>query len=510
MASTVNSAVRLLDEAAEKYSTKVGVTDTVTELTFGRLRELALRAGTRLINEGGRGAPVIVWLDRGVACIVSFMAAMYSGSPYVPAAADIPLQRLEKIIANLEPGFILTDAAKAEKLAGVDIAGAKVLMYDDIIGSEADEALVYSRLERVVDTDPIYIMYTSGSTGTPKGVTVCHRGVVDYVRWTSDTFGLTSEDVLANQAPFYFDNSIFDIYGCLITGAKLIIIPESFFAYQNLLPEFLRDNHVTTIFWVPTVMINVANSHELERVELPELRRVLFCGEVMPNLQLNIWRRALPDCLYANLYGPTEITDVCACYIVDREFEDHEPLPIGRACKNMRLVILDENNNEAAPGEKGELCVIGSGVALGYWNEPELTERVFVQNPLNTSYNEWLYRTGDIAYVGADGLIMYCGRKDFQIKIKGNRVELGEIEAAAMCLENVNNVCAVFDGEKIVLFLESKEDFKLRTVNKELLKYIPRYMLPSALRITEKLPHTANDKIDRKALGAMLREEGLG
>lgn len=506
MASTMNSAVRLLDLAAEKYGSKVGVTDTVTELTFSRLRELALRAGTRLIREGGQGAPVIVWLDRGVGCIVSFMAAMYSGCPYVPAAADIPLQRLERIIANLEPGLIITDAAKAEKLAGARSGGAKVLMYDEIIAEEADEAAVYRRLRQVVDTDPIYIMYTSGSTGVPKGVTVCHRGVIDYVRWTSTTFGLTADDVLANQAPFYFDNSIFDIYGCLITGAKLIIIPETFFVYQNLLPEFLRDNHVTTIFWVPTVMINVANSHELERVQLPELRRVLFCGEVMPNLQLNMWRRALPGCLYANLYGPTEITDVCAYYIVDREFEDHEPLPIGRACKNMRLVILDENDREAPPGVKGELCVIGSGVALGYWNEPELTKKVFVQNPLNHSYNEWLYRTGDIAWIGEDGLIMYAGRKDHQIKIKGNRVELGEVEAAAMCLENVNNVCAVFDeeNERIVLFLESEGEFKLRAVNRELMRYIPKYMLPAAVEVMEKLPHTANDKIDRRALKARL------
>ena len=512
MASTLNSAVRLLDLAAERYGSKVGVADASAELTFARLRELALRAGTRLIREGVQGAPVIVYLDKSVNCIVSFMAVLYSGGPYVPAAADIPLQRLEKIIANLEPGCIITDAAKAAALDGIGLGGAKVLIYDEIIGGEADEGLVYSRLNGVVDTDPIYIMYTSGSTGAPKGVTVCHRGVIDYVSWTSSTFGLTSEDVLANQAPFYFDNSIFDIYGCLITGAKLIIIPEQFFVYQNMLPEFLRDNDVTTIFWVPTVMINVANSHELEKVELPKLKRVLFCGEVMPNLQLNMWRRALPDCMYANLYGPTEITDVCSYYIIDREFEDHEPLPIGRACKNMRLVILDENNNEAAPGEKGELCVIGSGVALGYWNEPELTARAFVQNPLNRSYNEWMYRTGDIAYMGEDGLIMYCGRKDFQIKIKGNRVELGEIEAAAMCLENVQNVCAVFDAEneRIVLFLESEGDFKLRTVNKELLKYIPKYMLPSVLRVMKKLPHTANDKIDRKTLSAMLREEGLG
>ena len=509
----MNSAVKLLDKSAEKFGDKIAITDEFGEISFNQLKDKSLRVGTGILNYSSRTgeiSPVIVYLDKSINCIISFMGTLYSGNPYVPVAADIPMQRLEKIISNLNPEFIITDSKKIEKLCDIDLNVTTPLLFDDLVQCDADEEKVYNKLNKVIDTDPIYIMYTSGSTGTPKGVTVSHKGVIDYVQWTSTTFGINETDILANQAPFYFDNSIFDIYGMLITGAKMMIIPEVLFNFQSKLPEFLKDNNVTTIFWVPTVIINVANTGELEKYSLPSLKRVLFCGEVMPNTQLNIWRRALPDVQYANLYGPTEITDVCSYYIVDREFEDHDSLPIGKACENMRILILNDDNKQAGVGEKGELCVVGSGVALGYWNNPEQTNKAFMQNPINKKYNEWLYRTGDIAYIDDRGFIMYCGRKDHQIKIKGNRVELGEIETAAMCIEDVQNVCAIFDeaNERIVLFIESESEseFKLRLVNKELLKYIPKYMLPSQLEVMKNLPHTANDKIDRVTLKKMLTQ----
>ncbi len=504
----LNSAVRLLDLAAEKFNTKTAVADERGEMTFGELQRLGKAAASAILPSRGL-EPVMVYLPKSARCIACFMGAMYSGNPYVPVAYDMPPARIQKIIDSLEgKGHIITDADGLETLETMDVP-LKIHIYDEIINTAVDENAIEKALSAVIDTDPIYIMFTSGSTGAPKGVTVPHRGVIDYALWVRNTFKIDENSNLGNQAPFYFDNSIFDIYSMLLTGAKMTIIPEKLFMFPSKLPEFLRDNAVTTIFWVPTVMINVANSGALAEALLPELKNVAFCGEVMPNAQLNIWRKFQPHCVYANLYGPTEISDVCSYYIVDREFKDSDPLPIGKACENTRIIILNAENKIADVNEQGELCVIGAGVALGYWGAKELTEKAFTQNPANPYYPERVYRTGDLAYVNGEGLIMFLGRKDNQVKVKGNRIELGEIENAAMCVGSIKGACAVYDERerKIVLFAESREALTLRKVNRELKKYIPSYMLPSRLVVTDAFPHTANDKIDRVTLKKSLEAE---
>ena len=502
-----NSAVRLLDDAAKIYKDKIAVSDENENLSFVQLQKIGHSIATALLNVSDGGympEPVMVFLPKSGRCIASFMGAMYSANPYVPIAYDMPPSRIQKIVDLLEGrGHIITDENGLDIIKSMSVPDTMhIHIYNDISKQDADCDSIYKTLDKVIDTDPIYIMFTSGSTGEPKGVTVPHRGAVDYALWVQRTFGIDEHTKLGNQAPFYFDNSIFDIYSMLLTGAQMNIIPETLFMFPSKLPEYIRDNNITTIFWVPTVMINVANSGALSEIEMPTLKTVAFCGEVMPNTQLNIWRKNHPQAVYANLYGPTEISDVCTYYIVDREFNDSDPLPIGRACENMRIIILNEQNEIAKPNEQGELCVIGTGVSLGYWNKPEISDKVFVQNPANPFYEERIYRTGDLAYITDDGLIMYDGRMDNQVKVKGNRIELGEIECAAMCVEGVKGACAVFDApnEQIVLFVESTQELILRKFNNELKKYIPKYMLPSRLVVMEKFPHTANDKIDRVTL----------
>lgn len=504
----MNSAVRLLDRAAARWPDRPAAEDEEQSLTYREYREVSRRVGSGLIAAGCQGRPVVVYLPKSVKMLTVFMGTMYAGGPYVPVDANIPLTRLEKIIDSVRPGAVVTDEDHRGKLEGLALQGARVCLYDELAGTEADEAAIAAALDAVVDTDPIYVMYTSGSTGTPKGVTIPHRGILDYAVWVTETFGCDESTVMANQSAFYFDNSTFDIYGCLQCGGKLLLIPETLIMFPAKLPDYLREKAVTSIFWVPTVMIALANSGALEGVDLPALKTVAFCGEVMPNKTLNIWRRCLPGRTYANLYGPTEITDVCCYYIVDRPFADADPLPIGRACENMRVVLLTEDGREAKVGEQGELCVIGTGVALGYWNAPELTEKVFTPNPLRPAFPERMYRTGDIAYWSEEGLLMFLGRRDSQIKLRGNRIELGEIENAAMCVAGVENACAVFDAERqeIVLFVESRETFVPRKFNLALKKYIPAYMLPGRLVTMAALPHTANGKIDRVTLRNSLRE----
>ncbi len=504
-----NCAVRMLDETAARFPNRAAVEDGDTILSYVEYRRISRAVGTGLLRAGAARRPVIVYLPKSARALCVFMGAQYAGCPYAPVDPHIPMARLAKIIESLRPGCIVTEEPLAANLAALDLRGAAVARYDELSLTPTDEAALDRATNAVIDTDPIYIMYTSGSTGAPKGVTIPHRGILDYAEWVVSAFSFTEETVMAGQAPFYFDNSTFDIYGSMRCGGKLVLIPDALVLYPLRLPQFLAEKEITSIFWVPTVLINVANSGALEGVELPKLKTVAFCGEVMPNRQLNVWRRALPGRTFANLYGPTEITDVCCCYFVDREFADSDPLPIGRACANMRVLILREDGTEAAPGEQGELCVLGAGVALGYWNAPELTAKAFCPNPSNGSWGERMYRTGDLAYRDADGLLQFCGRRDSQIKLKGNRIELGEIEAAAVCVEGVENAAAVFDAprERIVLFVETKGTLPLRRFNLELKKYVPNYMLPAKLAAMERLPHTANDKIDRQALKALLEGE---
>lgn len=503
----MKSAVQLLDRASSMYGNRIGYEDAHSKLTFSELKKLAAVIGTNLLEVLPKTPrhsirPVIVLLPKSVKCIISYMGILYSGNPYVPLDANIPGARLQKIINNLNPGAIITEKEYSKVLEQVDLKEAKVYHYSDLIEGRQDEKLIQQTISGVIDTDPVYIMYTSGSTGDPKGVTIPHRGVLDYAGWVVNTFSLDEHTIMANQAPFYFDNSVFEIYGALLSGGKMVLIPEQLMLFPVKLPEFLKENNINTIFWVPTVLINVANSGILETTRLEELKIVAFCGEIMPNKQLNMWRESNPHCLYANLYGPTEITDVCAYYIVDKEFEDWEPLPVGRACENMRVLILNEDDHLAEAGETGEICVIGSGLALGYWGNKEQTEKVFVQNPINTNYHENMYRTGDLGYVNDEGLIMIQGRMDSQIKHRGNRIELGEIEKAATLIDGVRRSCALFDTdqERIILYLETDLQINLRKVNMELSKYMPKYMLPHVLKKMTEFPMTPNDKIDRKKL----------
>ena len=503
----MNSIVRMLEAAAAAMPGAAALEDSQGEMTYAQLEKAARAAAASLLKRGvGRGLPVAVYLPKSCGSVVSFYAALYCGAPYAPLDYTAPADRTRRTLGNLRPGCVITNGEGREKLASLGLAEGLLADYDALLTGDGSDAAVDRAAALTVDTDPAYIMYTSGSTGTPKGVVIPHRGVLDYARWIADIFRIDKDTVIGLQSGFHFDNSVFDLYAAVLRGAKVLIIPEILFMYPVKLMEYVAEKKVSCVFWVPTVMCSVANAGALDTVALPELKTVVFAGEVMPNKQLNIWRKALPQCLYANLYGPTEITVDCTVYLVDREFADSDPLPIGYPRPNMRVLILREDNTEADVGETGELCVVGSQLALGYWNNPEETARAFVRNPLNPAFPEEMYRTGDLAYKEADGLIQYVGRKDSQIKLRGNRIEMGDIETAARCVPGITNACAVFDpeNERIVLFAETGENLTLRRLNVALGQYLPKYMLPGKLICMEALPLNANRKVDRAALRAMV------
>lgn len=493
-----------LDESVERWPDKTAFADEKKEVTFRELQRQAKAIASQIIAKGLFKKPVVVYLEKGVDVLVSFMGAAYSCNFYSPIDIDMPAVRVNKILEVLKPALVITTAALKETFEDYDYQG-DFLLFEEACKGEASEEEIGKARARGVDTDLLYVLFTSGSTGVPKGVTITHRSVIDYIDWVTETFAVTEKDSFGNQAPFYFDNSILDIYSTVKTGATTYIIPKTLFAQPVPLLEYIKEKKINTIFWVPSALIVVAKLKAFRNVDLTDtLKRVLFCGEVMPNKQLNVWRKFLPDVLYANLYGPTEITDACTYYIVDREFSDDEPLPIGIPMANTDILVLNEQNELVSGDEIGELCVRGTSLSMGYYNNPEKTKEAFVQNPLNPFVPEVIYRTGDLVKYNEYGEIIYLSRKDFQIKHMGHRIELGEIETAVSSLEEISLCCCLYDEkhQKIVLFIE--EALEKAYINERISKLVPEYMLPNKVMTLEKMPINANGKIDRVKLKELI------
>lgn len=502
----ITSILEYLDDSARKFPGKIAFGDDKTTLTFAELHAKARSAGTYAARRVAPRSPVAVMMEKTPECLAAFFAAVNAGCFYVPLDTKMPADRIKLIFDTLHPAFIFYDEKNAQ--TALSLAGeAQTALFSEAAETPEDAALLHSIRAQHTDTDLLYVLFTSGSTGIPKGVTITHRGIIDWADWLHNTLDIDETTVFGNQAPFVFDNSTLDIYSTLKNGATCWILPKKCFSFPKSMIKFLAEHEINTIFFVPSVLIQLANSGILDTAVPTTLKRVYFCGEVMPNHQLNVWRRALPDARYCNMYGPTEITDVCAYYIIDRKFTDDEPLPIGRPCANTRILLLGEDNKIPAHGEQGEICVLGSCLSSGYYNNPEQTQKAFCQNPLNTAFDERMYRTGDLAKYNDRGEIMFLGRKDFQIKHQGcYRIELGEIENILLAISSVQNGCCLFDAPKdeIVCVYTGTEDET--TVLAQMKTKLPIYMLPNRFVKLARLPMTINDKIDRVAL----RKEYIG
>lgn len=493
------SILEYLQETIKYASNKIAFSDHNRNITFGELNTYAKKVATKLIDIYNKQTnnPIIIYMGKNVESIISFIGVAYSGNFYTPIDVKSPIERVKKIIDKLKPAIIITDRKNKDKLSIISDMSVNIILIEECIFTDIDEKTIYNIQRKRIDTDPLYVLFTSGSTGVPKGVIINHRSVIDYIEWITDTFCITDKVVFGNQAPFYFDNSILDIYTTLKNGSTTVIIPEELFIFPAKLIQFLCKMKVNTLFWVPSALITIANSGVLDSEDL-KVDKILFCGEVMPNKQLNTWRKKFPSALYANLYGPTEITDVCTYYIVDREFTDNEPLPIGFPCRNTDIIVLNYRDELVREEEVGELCVRGSCLSLGYYDDEEKTNKAFIQNPLNKRYREKIYRTGDMVKYNEYNELIYLCRKDYQIKHMGHRIELGEIETVAFSIRGVLQSCALYDevNKKIRLFCVT-EEINEKDIYCNLKKLLPRYMLPSIITIINTMPMNANGKVDR-------------
>ena len=477
--------------------------------TFREVAGLANKLAGQIVSKSPETRrPVAVFLAKNAATIAADLGIVASGNCYTNLDAKSPLPRTKSIIDNIQPILIITARDLAGQVSAMGVPPDRVILIEDAtaVPDAAAEAELARRRRAAIDTDPVCIINTSGSTGVPKSVVMHHRSIIDFIDWVIDRFPFDENDVFGSLSPFYFDIYTLELYVALATGASIAIIPDSHAAFPAKLVEFLCRARVSFIFWVPSIMVNIANLGLLDHADLGCLKKVFFAGEVFPTKQFNQWRRRLPQATFVNLYGPIEITVDCTYYAVDREFADSEPLPIGFPCANTDILILKEGDQAAGVGEEGELCVRGSSLAMGYWNNPEKTAAAFTRNPLNPHYPEVIYRTGDLVYRNERGEIMFVGRKDYQIKHLGYRIELGEIEAAVGSLEKIDAACVLYhhEAKEITLCFTAKEPLAPAVIRQGLAKLLPKYMLPTVFHQLPEMPRNSNGKIDRLKLNSTM------
>lgn len=506
--SQVQNILDYLEASAVSCPEKAAFEDLENSYTYAQVLENAKRIGSALAAVLRPNAPVPVLMEKEAWTLNVFMGAVYAGCFYTLVEPEQPADRIRTILSTLEAEVIITSGKFADKVQELGFWG-RVLLAEELASGEVDEPELAVRRKHACDIDPLYAIFTSGSTGVPKGVIVSHRSVIDFTEHFTKIFGFTREDVIGNQAPFDFDVSVKDIYPALKTGATMEVIPKKFFSVPKKLLDFLDDRKVTSLTWAVSALCIISMLKGFKYKVPGSIRRVMFSGEVMPVKHLNYWREYLPEALYVNLYGPTEITCNCTYYTLNREFTEDELLPIGEAFPNERVFLLDDDNHLVTePGTLGEICVSGTALALGYYRNWEKTNEVFVQNPLNDRYLEPIYRTGDLGRYDEQGELYYVTRKDFQIKHMGHRIELGEIEAAFQALDGIARVCCIYDepNTKIIGFYVG--ELSAKEIIGQLTEKLPRFMIPNVFCQVEAMPITKNGKIDRKMLMAGYQKNG--
>lgn len=502
--------VDVFPETARRCAGRVAVVDGERRVAYGELFADSLHIATRLVEllDGASNQPVGVLLAKSYESVVVDLGVLLAANFYMNLDVKSPEHRLQAILKQVQPALIVTTRALADQFSSLGEAGHRLLVLEEDPWREAtvDEDALARRRQLAIDTDPMCIINTSGSTGTPKSVVLNHRSFIDFTAWAVENQGLGDDEILGSLSPTVFDIYSFELCMMIELGSTFVVLPDTIAAFPARLLELVATNSVTFLFWVPTILVNIANADLLSRIPLPSLRFLWFAGEVFPTRQFNYWRRMLPEARTTNLYGPIEITLDCTALTIDEEWPEDQPLPIGYACANTDVLVLD-GDRACEPGEEGELCVRGTSLAMGYYNDPEKTSRAFVQNPLNTSYPELIYRTGDIVMREQGGLIHFRGRRDTLVKHAGYRIELTEIEHVIVSnLRLVTNGCAIYDHavKQIVFVYEAEEDIPVAEFRSKLGRDLPRYMVPGRLLRVDEMPRNTNGKIDRLSLAGQV------
>ena len=365
------NALEYLERSAEKYPDKVAFADVKKEITYSEPVVRAKSIGSSLGKRCDKNTPIPVFMEKGVDAISLFFGILYGGCFYVMMDLKQPKTRLDHILGTLDVNTIVSSPEFERDLKKLDFQGNTIMLEE---------------LEGDVDED----------------VVVNHRSLIDFIDVFTETFEIDENEIIGNQAPWDFDVSVKDIYSTISKGATMQIIPKQYFSMPAALLDFMVERRVSTIIWAVSAVCIISTLKGFDYKIPTDLKKVMFSGEVMPIKHLNIWKDHLPDVTYVNLYGPTEITCNCTYHVIDKEYEPGQVIPIGESFRNERVFLLDEENKliEREPNSGlGEICVSGTAVVMGYYNNKEQTERAFCQNPLNDKYLETIYRTGDLGFM---------------------------------------------------------------------------------------------------------------
>lgn len=501
---------------AEKFAERTAVITEAGHTTYQQLDELSDSVAAFFQSEQLNSGDVICIAGiKDIWSLICIIAALKSGIVYSVFDPDSPVERLAKIFTRCAPRLVLCPADLVEEIGA---AGFKVLDFKKI-DLDRDQSCLEKRRRKIVASSAAYIMFTSGSTGFPKGATMTHQNVLNLIEWSIEAYDFSPEDVLTNVNPLFFDNSVFDLYSSLFTGASLALFDNETVRNPARLMQKINEYKCSSWFSVPSMLIFLQTMRAFAPENMKHIKRIIFGGEGYPKAKLKELFDVYSERIaFYNVYGPTECTCICSSYKVSsRDFENSTELkgflPLGELIPNFDFLVIDEEMRSVAPGTTGELALRGPNVGLGYYCDPERTKSNFIQNPAHDSFGELLYRTGDLVYLGQDdGKIYIVGRQDNQVKHMGYRIELEEIENALSCIESIGQSavvqCEVRGLSQIVAFIKCKngniDEPILRTRLREI---IPNYMIPTRIQFVDQLPKNANGKLDRKKLKADFLEQ---
>lgn len=506
----MKNILEYLEKTAEQYPGHRAVEDPEGFLTWRQLEKISRKMGSFLGNLICPGEPILILGEKSPLLLAAMFGTVYGGGFYVTADGGLPVGRIREILEVLEPKAAVAAGEKEKELLWAAGYTGNVYTPEELKTAPEDWEFLKERRENSQGEDLLYGIFTSGSTGKPKGIVVSHQAVIDFITHFTEIFGIKPEDRIGNQAPFDFDVSVKDIYSCVMTGAELVLIPKPMFSSPPVLLDYLENKKVTVMIWAVSALTLISALKGLEYKVPVQVKKILFSGEVMPVKHLRKWQEALPKTEFVNLYGPTEITCNCTYFPVKRKYGENEKIPVGRAFPGRRVFLLDNEGKEIHEAESpGEICVSGESLSRGYYGNPEETEKRFFYLSSMNGQRERCYRTGDLGYWGKEGELYFCGRKDFQIKLRGHRIELEEIEQILHQVRGVEKSACLVDEQKECLTAFYMGTASCGEIRGKLKESLPSYMIPRKIIHMEQIPLNKNGKTDRKMLRQKLEVKDL-